>query len=177
VPAGRSPAVLSFWNLIEAHVLWGLRADHRVSIRAVRQAIDYAERQLSIPRLLLSKELCASAGELFLDRYGQLIELSASRQIAMKQIFEAHLRRVEWDEHQFPIRLYPFMPADSASGPRSIAIDPGIAFGRPIVLGRSITTEVLANRVDAGESVAEVAADYDLSVAEVEQAIVYERAA
>lgn len=176
-PAATSPSLLSFWNLIEAHVLWGLRTDHRVPIKAVREALDFAEQRLGIERLLLRKELCTSARQLFLDRYGELIELSASHQIAMKQIFDSHLQRVEWDEWQFPVRLFPFMPSDASSSPRPIAIDPGIAFGRPILQGHGITTEVLADRVDAGEDVAMVADDYELTVEEVEQAIVYERAA
>lgn len=46
-----------------------------------------------------------------------------------------------------------------------------------MVLKRGITTEVIAGRIDAGESVEALAADYDLEPAEIEQAVVYERAA
>jgi uncharacterized protein (DUF433 family) len=56
-------------------------------------------------------------------------------------------------------------------------IDPSIAFGRPILLRRGITTAVIAERIDAGESVGEVATDYELSSDEIEGAILYERAA
>jgi uncharacterized protein (DUF433 family) len=177
VPVSKKPPLLSFWNLIEAHVLWGLRVDHRVSVKDVRAALSYAERELKIPRLLLRPELRTSAGSVFLERYGSLIDLSASGQIAMRQIFERHLRRVEWDRFQFPVRLFPFSSADAGVPEQAIAIDPGIAFGRPIVRGHGITTEVLADRIDAGESIADVAADYALSTTEVEQAILYERAA
>ena len=61
-----SQARLSFSNLVEAHVLRGLRTRHDVSIRAVRQALSYAEQQLGLERLLLSEELLTSAGEIFL---------------------------------------------------------------------------------------------------------------
>jgi uncharacterized protein (DUF433 family) len=40
-----------------------------------------------------------------------------------------------------------------------------------------VSTQAIAGRLDAGESVSDVAADYDLTPAEVEQAAVYERAA
>jgi uncharacterized protein (DUF433 family) len=177
VPATSSPTLLSFWNLIEAHVLRGLRIDHRVQLKTARKALDYAKRELGIDRLLLDKQLQAAAGELFTERYGTLIQLSRAGQIALKQVFDAHLQRVEWDEWQFPVRLYPFMSSSVPSEPKSVAIDPGIAFGRPIVPSRGITTEVLAARIDAGEDIEDVAADYKLSVTEVEQAILYERAA
>src|SRR5438270_8943040 len=107
------PPTLSFWNLIEAHVLRSLRAEHRVSIKAVREALKYAERTLNIERLLLRKELRTDAGQVFLDRYGELINLSASGQMAMRILFVEHLKRVEWDEWQFPIRLYPFLSAET----------------------------------------------------------------
>jgi uncharacterized protein (DUF433 family) len=40
-----------------------------------------------------------------------------------------------------------------------------------------VSTGTIADRIDAGESVAAVAADYDLREEEIEQAVLYERAA
>ena len=40
-----------------------------------------------------------------------------------------------------------------------------------------VSTGVIAERIDAGESVADLADDYGLTTEEVEQAVVYERAA
>jgi uncharacterized protein (DUF433 family) len=174
-PPGQPPA-LSFWNLIEAHVLRSLRTDHGVSLKDVRAALSYAERKLGITRLLLRKELRTDAGRLFLDRYGELIDLSASGQLALRKVFEEHLKRVEWDEWKFPVRLYPFVSTETPA-PRTIAIDPKIAFGRPIVARVGISTAAIADRIDAREPASEVAADYDLTVEEVEQAVLYERAA
>ena len=176
-PASRRPPTLSFYNLIEAHVLRALRTDHGVPVHAVRKAIGYAERELGLQRLLLSPELRADAGRLFLDRYGELIELSASGQLALRQVLAAYLKRVEWDKSQFPIRLYPFLTAEPTTVARPIAIDPTIAFGRPIVLSRGISTGVITERIDAGESVEALAADYDLTPTDIEQAVLYERAA
>ena len=58
-----------------------------------------------------------------------------------------------------------------------IAIDARIAFGRPVVLRQGIETASIAQRIDANESVDEVAEDYGLTIAEVEEAVVYEHAA
>ncbi len=68
-PASRQPPLLSFSNLIEAHVLRSLRTEHGVSVKAVRSALAYAEKALRIERLLLRPELRADAGMLLLDRY------------------------------------------------------------------------------------------------------------
>ena len=176
-PASRRPPLLSFWNLIEAHVLRSLRTEHGVSVKALRDALAYAERELGIDRLLLRSELRTSAGEVFLDRYGVLISLSASGQLAMRRMFAEHLKRVEWDASRFPVRLFPFLSAAAPTEERSIAIDPRIASGRPVVLRKGISTSAIAERIDAGEAVEDVAADYELGRTEIEQAVVYERAA
>lgn len=176
-PASRRPPWLSFSNLIEAHVLRSLRTEHGVPVKALRSALAYAEKTLHIDRLLLRPELRAEAGKVFLDRYGELIELTASGQLAMRLLFDQHLNRVEWDSSRFPVRLYPFLSASAPGPERGIVIDPRIAFGRPVMLRKGIATSTIAERVDAGESVDEIAAEYDLGPAEIEQAIVYERAA
>lgn len=176
-PASRRPPLLAFSNLIEAHVLRALRTDHGVPVKALRSALAYAEKELGIDRLLLRPELRTDAGKVFLDRYGKLIELSASGQLAMRRLFAEHLKRVEWDASRFPVRLYPFLSAATPSEERPIVIDPRIAFGRPVVQRKSISTTIIAERVDAGESVDDIAADYDLRPLEIEQAILYERAA
>jgi uncharacterized protein (DUF433 family) len=175
-PAAKQPPRLSFYNLIEAHVLRALRREHGVAIGEMRTAIEYAERSLGVQNLLLSKDLRTSAGQVFLDKYGELINLGASGQIAMRRLLEEHLKRVEWDEWQFPVRLYPFVTATRAED-RSIAIDPAVGFGRPILARAGISTSVIAERLDAGETVEAVAADYDLTAAEIEQAVLYEMAA
>jgi uncharacterized protein (DUF433 family) len=176
-PASKRPPLLSFSNLIEAHVLRSLRTEHGVPVKALRSALAYAEKGLGIERLLLRPELRAHAGKMFLDRYGELIELSASGQLAMRRLFEEHLKRIEWDSSKFPVRLYPFVSAAAPSEQRPIVIDPRIAFGRPVVVRKAITTSVIAGRIDAGETVEDVAADYDLARSDIEQAILYERAA
>jgi len=176
-PPLKQPTTLSFWNLIEAHVLRSLRTEHGVSIGAFRKALQYAERSLNIDRLLLRKELRTDAGRVFLDRYGELIEISASGQLAMRHLLEEHLKRVEWDERQFPARLYPFVSADELSPKRPIAIDPTIAFGRPVVISAGVSTSAIAGRIDAGETVADLAKDYALSESDISQAVFFERAA
>jgi len=168
---------LSFSNLVEAHILQSLRKIHTVSIQAVRSAIQYAENKLKIDRLLLSKTLRASAGELFLLRYSELLNLSKSGQLALKQILQAYLQRVEWDGHEIPVRLYPFLSNYVESATRSIVIDPAISFGRPIIKSKSISTQTIVDRIDAGEEITELAGDYEIETEEIKAAIYYERAA
>jgi uncharacterized protein (DUF433 family) len=171
------PPQLSFHNLVEAYVLRALRTQHGVSIDAVRKAIDFAAKAYDIGRLLLSPELRTDAGDLLLDKYGELVNLARSGQLAMKKILEVYLKRVEWDQADMPTRFYPFVTSDALEDRKIIVIDARRSFGRPIVARRGVSTAVIVDRVDAGESIEDIATDYDLERGEVEEAIVYARAA
>jgi len=76
-----------------------------------------------------------------------------------------------------PTRFYPFVTSDALEDRKIIVIDARRSFGRPIVARRGVSTAVIVDRVDAGESIEDIATDYDLERGEVEEAIVYARAA
>jgi uncharacterized protein (DUF433 family) len=176
-PADSKRRLLSFNNLVEAHVLRALRTTHRMELKPIRSAITYAERHLGIDRLLLSRELLTDRQSVFLEHYGELINLSHSGQVTLRVLLNAYLQRIDRDDSGMPLRLFPFVRGESDAGPKHIAIDPAIGFGRPIVRSRGVSTHAIVDRIDAGESVADVATDYGLAQQEVEEAIVYERAA
>jgi uncharacterized protein (DUF433 family) len=73
-------------------------------------------------------------------------------------------------------RLYPFIFGEAANS-KPIVIDPAIAFGRPVVARVFVSTRSILERIDAGESVADLATDYDLSVEAIEEAVLFEQAA
>jgi uncharacterized protein (DUF433 family) len=83
------------------------------------------------------------------------------------------LDRVELHDGQ-PVRIYPFSRDPAEDSPRAILLDPSIRFGRPTVAG--VPTDVLFERHQAGDSVAELAADYGLTAGQVEEALRYEAA-
>lgn len=167
---------LSFINLVDAHVLRALRTKHGVRMRDVRAALDFAQEAYGIDRLLIRPELRTTARELFLDKYGELVNLSRAGQLAIRKVLEDYLERIEWDPAKLPVRLYPFT-RNSTDRSRAIVIDPFVSFGRPIIRRKGISTAALADRIDAGERVEYVAQDYGLDQSEVEEAVVYERAA
>ena len=176
VPASHTSPNLSFSNLIEAHVLRALRTQHDVSIADVRAALEFAEKQLKLERLLLRDELRTAGGELFLDRYGELINLSKSGQYAIRRLLAEYLKRIEYANH-IPVRLYPFLNRGQEADAKPIVIDPRVSFGRPIIAGTGIMTRTMIDRVDAGESIEEIAEDFGLPIESVEAAILFEKAA
>ena len=59
------------------------------------------------------------------------------------------------------IKLYPFTRSQEIDNPRLIVIDPRIAFGRLAIAATGIPTDILKERYRTGESIEELAEDYD----------------
>lgn len=171
---GEDDPRLSFSNLIEAHVLLAIRRQYRVRMREVRTALEYAREALGIQRILLSPELRVMERNLFLQRLDELINVGKAGQGAMPEILGAYLERIEWDLAGLPTRMFPLTRADHLHSPKILTIDPRIAFGRPVVERKAIRTSAISERFKAGESIGDLAEDYDLEVFEVEEAIRYE---
>lgn len=169
------PVLLSFRNVVEAHVLSAIRREHGVVLREVRSALDYVGREFGSNHPLADHEFQTDGIHLFVEKYGRLVNASEEGQIAMRELLQAHLRRVDRNPSGVPIRLYPFTRFRSTDEPRSVAIDPMVAFGRPVLIGTGIPTEVVADRFNAGESIDELAADYGRTRGEIEEAIRFER--
>lgn len=169
---------LSFSNLTEAHVLDALRRQYRVELPQIRRAVDYLREHFQSPHPLLHHEMLTDGRDLFVEAAGLRDVINASRhgQLAMRDLIELHLRRVEWDTDGFVARLYPFTRsrrsvAEDASQPRVVTMDPRVEFGRPILKGSAVPTAVIADRYKAGESIADLADDYGEDPLNIEEAV------
>jgi uncharacterized protein (DUF433 family) len=56
-------------------------------------------------------------------------------------------------------------------------LSPFVSFGKPILRSTGVSTEAVVQRLDAGEPIDVVMADYELSEEEIEEAVLYEAAA
>lgn len=170
-----TPALLSFRNVVEAHVLSAIRREHGVEIREVRRALDYVSRAFSSQHPLVDYEFQTDGIHLFVEKYGRLVNVSKEGQVAMRELLEAHLHRIDRNPSGVPIRLYPFTRFRDIDEPRPVTIDPKVAFGRPVLSGTGIPTQVVVDRFNAGETIEELAEDYGRARGEIEEAIRFER--
>lgn len=167
-----SPPRLSFVNLVEAHVLDAIRREHSIPLQKVRPALAYLGQLVpSSSHPLADLRFETDGVDLFIQHVGELLVITREGQIAMRQVLEGYLRRVERDAEGVVARLYPFTRKRDLHEPRAIVIDPGVAFGRPVIVGSGIATAVVAERYKAGESVDDLADDYGRSRLEIEEAI------
>ena len=167
---------LSFINLVEAHVLAAIRRRHGVKLPKVRTALDFVKRQFHIDRPLIDQTFQTDGLDLFVERYGDLINASREGQQAMKEIISVYLKRIERDAKGLPIKLYPFTrdtESDAApkSDPRVVVMNPAVSFGRPVIAGTGIPVSSIYERYRDGDSVADLAHDFRLETGDIEEAI------
>ena len=163
--------LLSFINLVEVHVLDAIRRSHKVPLPKVRDGLDYLKQEFPSRHPLVDYEFETNGMDLFVEKYGQLINISRAGQLAMKALLEAHLRRIDRDPRGIPIKLYPFTRKRESKDPKWVAIDPYVSFGRPILTGTGIAAIVIVERYKAGESIEELVEDYGRSALEIQEAI------
>jgi len=173
LPDPRQP-FLSFTNLVEAHVLKAIRRHHGLAMQKVRPALDHLENRLQVEHPLAHEQLLTDGVSLFVERFGRLVNLSERGQLAVRELLSTYLHRIVHDSTGFALRLYPFSRSETAGDPCVVVVDPRISFGRPVIDGTSVRTDVVASRLKAGESIQELADDYGVESAKIEEAIRYE---
>ncbi|MYH47711.1 MAG: DUF433 domain-containing protein [Gammaproteobacteria bacterium] len=170
-----SPTLLSFLNLTELHVLAAIRRRPLVKMPSIRRAINFlvrnARRAMDKNHPLISRDLETDGLDLFIQEYGQLINISRSGQIAMREIISGALTRIHRDPTGIPIKLFPFTRSAIMGTPTKVIIDPTISAGRPVIAGTGLTAELIAERYKAGESISALAQDYERTEDDIEEAI------
>lgn len=170
--------MLSFVNMIELHVLDSIRRQHQVELNSVRKSVAFLKRTFGTTHPLADIQMETNGKDLFIEHLGELINVSREGQLAMKDVLEKFLQRIERDPKGLAIRLFPFTrtvrlreESLAADAPRIVSIEPTIAFGRPVIAGSRIPTVEIAERFKAGDSSELLAGEYGRPIAEIEEAI------
>jgi len=174
-PADGVGQKLSFFNLVEAHILKSTRERDDVPMSAIRAAIDYANQTPSVPHPLITREFMTEGSFLFEEKLGEIINASKHGQLAFVPLIAGYLERIDRDSIGAPSVLYPFIPNRPTS--RVVAIKPGVSSGVPTVSGTGISIPILYGRFNAGDTIQDLADDYELTTEQVEDAIEYLAAA
>lgn len=169
--ADRERHLLSFINLVEAHVLWAIRREHELPLQKVRRAIHFLSEELGSAHPLATHRFETDGLHLFIQQLRSMINVTQEGQLAMREMLAVHLKRVEHDPRGEPVRLYPFTRKEALEEPRAVVIDPRVAFGRPVLVGTGIPTAIIAERFKAGEQPDELARDYGRQRSEIEEAV------
>jgi uncharacterized protein (DUF433 family) len=169
--------LLSFANLCELHVLATIRRVHRVSLPKVRDSVEYLRSQLGVDRPLIDSQFKTNKIDLFVEHTSKLLNVSRQGQEALRGEFELALARIERDNQGNPIKLFPYSRTSDRTvmQPKSVVIDPRLSFGRPVLTESAVPTEVIYDRFQGGDSLADMALDYNVDEKEIEEALRFEQ--
>jgi uncharacterized protein (DUF433 family) len=160
-PATAHPLSLSFSNLVEAYVLSAIRRKHNIGLPTIRKGLAFLSRNFGSKRPLLEEQFATRGAELFVERLGEIINLSRHGQVEIAELIRMYLSRVERDPQGLPIKLYPFTRSQPGrEQPRAVVIDPRVSFGRPVLAGTGIPTAVLAEQFKANDQPRDLAREY-----------------
>jgi uncharacterized protein (DUF433 family) len=169
--ADRRGRRLSFINLVELFVLSAIRRKYDLALPQVRRAVNYLKRKFPSPHPLADHDFQTNRVDLFVEKFGEILNISREGQIEIKELLRSHLECVERDTRGIPSKLYllPHRQVESKRG--TVVIDPRLSFGRPVLDGTGIRTDILIERFSAGEPIDALAKDYGRSRAEIEEVL------
>jgi uncharacterized protein (DUF433 family) len=169
----RGTRALTWAEFVEATLLRQYRKDHEVPMAEIRDFIDALRLELGVPFPLAHKRPFIYGRELLNDAQNEAgldaeycLVATVRGQLVLTAPAQAYIERVDWHGDE-PVA---WRPHEDARSPVRVA--PNRRFGRPAVGG--ISTEVIWEHTEAGESPEEIAEVFELTIADVNWALSYE---
>ncbi|HLJ64815.1 MAG TPA: DUF433 domain-containing protein [Stellaceae bacterium] len=170
--ARQDRASLSYMQLIEAAVVAAFR-DKGVSLNKIRKARAYVAEKLTSNYPFAEYRFKTNGSGLFMDyeeiegphRHGTLLRADQDGQLAWSEII-GRLEEFEYEYHDIVTKWH------VAGRDSEVVIDPRMCFGAPVIAGTP--TWVLKGRHDAGESIEDIAEEFELDRRQVIEGLAFE---
>jgi uncharacterized protein (DUF433 family) len=169
VPAAGSQApTLPFVALVEAQILRELR-DAGLSMQQLRAGVKQLQHDTGEQYVLARNDIATDGGSLLYNAATKVAPewvRVKDKQGTFRQVIEALFRFVSYadDGCAQRLRLRPY-------GHAEVIIDPRFGWGRPVLSSTKVPVDVIADLFFAGESVEDIADDFNISTEQV-QAVV-----
>lgn len=171
-----TPLSVSFLQLAEIVVVARFRRsrpDRRpIKLEVIRDAYRFALNTWRHPYPFASLDLREFGGHI-LHVFNQehpdapALALDMAGQWVLPGVVREELEQFEFGQDRLASKWYP------AGREVPIVVDPRIGGGRPTIVGTGVTVDILRRRFAVGESIREIAEDFDLEDAHVEEALRY----
>lgn len=165
----RERRLFTFWDLVTAAVTARLLR-REVKLARVRYARNYLREEFGVDWPLAhaaSLHRLASVGpSVYLQKPDGWVDASEGGQLPFAEVVEPLIHRLDFSVDGMASA---WRPVDG------VVINPRVQAGTPCVEGTRVATHLLAQLVDAGEDVGDIADDYDLDPALVAEALAFER--
>ncbi|RKS26583.1 uncharacterized protein DUF433 [Flavobacterium endophyticum] len=166
---GKSKAV-SFHTLVEFYIFFQLR-ESGVSTQQIIKAHSELSNmyETAFPfavSQIIESIRCVGKRIVFELKSGDIVDLNATKQLNLKFIQE-FAKKIVFDKNNLAEKFYPMGKKSS------IVVNPHNQFGQPVIDKTNIFPETIYNLYKSKESKKFIAASYDLSLKQVDDAIAY----
>jgi uncharacterized protein (DUF433 family) len=162
--AEQTQRLLSFNDLAQFYFLRFIRKHAKVGDRQARELLTYTQEVTDSEYPLLHEDISVLRRHVFLTRGKVVLDLLNPRgQFVFQEIVGIFASRFDRDSRGLMSRIYPWRLWKEGDSRRPVSIDPHIMSGRLVVTGTRIPALVLATRARSGESIREIAKDYEIS--------------
>lgn len=176
--ADQDAGLLSFFNLVEAHILSSLQIEYTaMRTNSVRRALDSVRRKSpEKAHPLVTENFYTDGKALFQkelenqDAKDALIVNATLGGQTVLSVMDESLKLINY-ESGFAFKLFP------KRGNRVIVLNPRVSAGRPTVSGAGVLASIIRQRAYAGEPEEDLARDYSLTLREIQEAIKFSDAA
>jgi uncharacterized protein (DUF433 family)/transposase-like protein len=163
-PEARGAATLPFVALAEAQFIQGMRGAG-LSLQAVTEGVAALKKRLG-PDYLMRDRLAHDGRDVLVDLGrddGSEWQRARDSQAGIAGVIELGLERITWADDGRPQRvtLAGYEGAD-------VIVDPRFAFGQPMLEGRGVRVEDIAQLFFAGEPIQTVADEFEVAPSAVE---------
>ena len=159
---------VTFVDLMEVATIDKLRKKG-FSFKQIRKINATARFYLRKPRPLVTETFKVKGRDIFVDEgFGILVNVGYEAGMqAWDEILDPFLDTVEY-EGEIVRRWWPL------GKEFAVLIDPDYGFGLPVVEGVGVRTEIIAERYRAGDSIDEIAYDFDVTPKQIDDALQWE---
>ncbi len=142
-----------------------------VPMQRIRPAVRKLNDEIGLDHALASRRVYTDGAELIFDYASSsddeaLLTVVRTGQEHLADVIRGYLKRITYGDDGWAERLR--LPAYTQA---EVTVDPTEAFGQPVVVHGGARVEDLVDRFKAGDGFAEIAADFDVPSAEVEDVI------
>lgn len=175
-PPGRP--IIPFVGLTESMVVAAFRrgTEDRIRLDEIRQAVRRLEQELGIDHVLASQHLYTDGARILYDyaqgdANGHAERLSGLTQVVggqrvFHQVIQDSLKRISFDGDEWATELV--LPYTRR---RILSVRPERAGGHPVFIRGSAPLDAVVSRVRAGDSLEDVAADFEVPLEDVSEAL------
>ena len=165
--SGMKDAV-TFVDLMEVATIDKLRKKG-FNFKQIRKINATARFYLRKPRPLVTETFKVKGRDIFVDEgFGILVNVGYEAGMqAWDEILDPFLDTVEY-EGEIVRRWWPL------GKEFAVLVDPDYGFGLPVVEGVGVRTEIIAERYRAGDSIDEIAYDFDVTPKQIDDALQWE---